>query len=62
MTPIDQVLSPDGNFLYQLSPGNGMVVPFAISNGGGNLTQLSSVSDGLGAGQSPQGIAAVDFN
>src|SRR5207237_9054848 len=60
VTPIDQALSPDGNFLYQLSPGNGMVVPFAISNGSGSLTQLSSVSDGLGTGQSPQGIAAAD--
>ena len=62
VTPIDQALSPDGSYLYQLSPGNGMVVPFAISNSGGNLTQLSSVSDGLGTGQSPQGTAAVDFN
>ena len=62
VTPIDQALSPDGNFLYQLSPGNGMVVPFAISKGSGGLTQLSSVSDGLGTGQSPQGIAAVDYN
>jgi DNA-binding beta-propeller fold protein YncE len=62
VTPIDQALSPDGNFLYQLSPGNGMVVPFAINNASGGLTQLSSVSDGLGSGQSPQGIAAVDFN
>lgn len=62
VTPIDQALSPDGNFLYQLSPGNGMVVPFAIQGGSGSLTQLSSVSDGLGTGQSPQGIAAVDFN
>jgi DNA-binding beta-propeller fold protein YncE len=61
VTPIDQALSPDGHFLYQLSPGNGMVVPFAIDNSG-SLTQLSSVSDGLGTGQSPQGIAAVDFN
>jgi len=39
-----------------------MVVPFAIDSGSGSLTQLSSVSDGLGDGQSPQGIAAVDFN
>ena len=62
VTPIDQALSPDGSFLYQLSPGNGMVVPFAIDSGSGSLTQLSSVSDGLGDGQSPQGIAAVDFN
>jgi hypothetical protein len=62
VTPIDQALSPDGNFLYQLSPGNGMVVPFAISNASGGLTQLSSVSDGLGTGQSPQGVAAVDFS
>ena len=62
VTPIDQALSPDGHFLYQLSPGNGMVVPFAIDPGSGSLTQLSSVSDGLGTGQSPQGIAAVDFN
>ena len=60
MTPIDQVLSPDGHFLYQLSPGNGTVVPFAI-DGSGNLTQLTTVSDGLGTGQSPQGIAAVNF-
>jgi DNA-binding beta-propeller fold protein YncE len=62
VTPIDQALSQDGHFLYQLSPGNGMVVPFAINDGSGSLTQLSSVSDGLGTGQSPQGIAAVDFN
>lgn len=62
VTPIDQALSPDGNFLYQLSPGNGMVVPFAINNDSGSLTQLSSVSDGLGTGQSPQGIAAADYN
>jgi DNA-binding beta-propeller fold protein YncE len=62
VTPIDQALSPDGHFLYQLSPGNGMVVPFAIDNGSGSLNQLSSVSDGLGTGQSPQGIAAVDFH
>jgi len=62
VTPIDQALSPNGQFLYQLSPGNGMVVPFAIDPGSGSLTQLTPVSDGLGAGQSPQGIAAVDFN
>jgi len=62
VTPIDQALSPDGQFLYQLSPGNGMVVPFAIDPGSGSLTQLTPVSDGLEAGQSPQGIAAVDFN
>jgi hypothetical protein len=62
VTPIDQTLSPDGHFLYQLSPGNEMVVPFAIADGSGSLTQLSSVSDGLGTGQSPQGIAAVDFS
>jgi len=62
VTPIDQALSPDGHFLYQLSPGNGMVVPFAINNGNGSLTQLGSVSDGLGTTQSPQGIATVDFN
>ena len=62
MTPIDQTLSPDGHYLYQLSPGNGMVVPFAIDGGSGSLTQLSSVSDGLGTEQSPQGIATVDFN
>ncbi len=62
VTPIDQTLSPDGQFLYQLSPGNGMVVPFAIDGGSGSLTQLTPVSDGLGTGQSPQGIAAVDFN
>jgi 6-phosphogluconolactonase (cycloisomerase 2 family) len=62
VTPIDQALSPDGDFLYQLSPGNRMVVPFTINHGSGSLTQLSSVSDGLGTGQSPQGIAAVDFN
>jgi 6-phosphogluconolactonase (cycloisomerase 2 family) len=61
VTPIDQALSPDGHFLYQLSPGNGMVVPFAIDGSSGSLTQLSSISDGLGTGQSPQGIAAVDF-
>jgi DNA-binding beta-propeller fold protein YncE len=62
VTPIDQALSPDGQFLYQLSPGNGIVVPFAIDPGSGSLTQLTPVSDGLGTGQSPQGIAAVDFN
>lgn len=62
VTPIDQALSPDGHFLYQLSPGNGMVVPFAIDASSGSLTQLSSASDGLGTGQSPQGIAAVDFS
>jgi 6-phosphogluconolactonase (cycloisomerase 2 family) len=62
VTPIDQALSPDGQFLYQLSPGNGMVVPFTINAGSGSLTQLAPVSDGLGTGQSPQGIAAVDYN
>jgi 6-phosphogluconolactonase len=62
VTPIDQALSPDGQFIYQLSPGNGMVVPFAIDDGSGSLTQLASIPDGLGTGQSPQGIAAVDFN
>jgi 6-phosphogluconolactonase (cycloisomerase 2 family) len=62
VTPIDQALSPDGHFLYQLSPGNGTVVPFAIDDGSGSLTQLTTVSDGLGTGQSPQGIAAVNFN
>jgi 6-phosphogluconolactonase len=62
VTPIDQTLSPDSQFLYQLSPGNGMVVPFAIDGGSGSLTQLTPVSDGLGTGQSPQGIAAVDYN
>jgi DNA-binding beta-propeller fold protein YncE len=62
VTPIDQALSPDGNFLYQLSPGNGMVVPFAVNNDSGSLAQLSSVPDGLGTGQSPQGIAAADFS
>jgi 6-phosphogluconolactonase len=62
VTPIDQALSPDGHFLYQLSPGNGTVVPFAIDGGSGSLTQLSPVSDGLGTGQSPQGIATVNFN
>ncbi|HZS15681.1 MAG TPA: beta-propeller fold lactonase family protein [Candidatus Dormibacteraeota bacterium] len=61
VTPIDQTLSPDGHFLYQLSPGNGAVVPFAINGSSGGLTQLTSVADGLGAGQSPQGIAAVDY-
>ena len=61
VTPIDQTLSPDGHFLYQLSPGNGAVVPFAIDAGSGSLVQLTPVSDGLGTGQSPQGIAAVDF-
>jgi 6-phosphogluconolactonase (cycloisomerase 2 family) len=61
VTPIDQALSPDGHFLYQLSPGNGIVVPFAIG-GSGRLTQLTSAPDSLGTGQSPQGIAAVDFN
>jgi len=35
-------------------------VPFAI-DGSGSLTQLTTVSDGLGTGQSPQGIAAVNF-
>ena len=39
-----------------------MVVPFAIHPGSGSLTQLSSVSDALGTGQSPQGFAATDFN
>jgi len=62
VTPIDQTLSPDRQFLYQLSPGNGMVVPFAIDDDSGSLTQLTPVSDGLGTGQSPQGIAAVDYN
>jgi 6-phosphogluconolactonase len=62
VTPIDQALSPDGRFLYQLSPGTGTVVPFAIGNGSGSLTQLTPASDGLGAGQSPQGITAADFN
>ena len=61
VTPIDQALSPGGDLLYQLSPGSGTVVPFAIGNSG-TLTQLSPVSDGLGTGQSPQGIAAVNFN
>ncbi len=37
-------------------------MPFAIDDGSGSLTQLTSVSDGLGTGQSPQGIAAVDFS
>ena len=62
VTPIDQALSPDGHFLYQLSPGNGTVVPFAIDDGSGSLTQLAPITDGLGTGQSPQGIAAVYFN
>jgi 6-phosphogluconolactonase (cycloisomerase 2 family) len=62
VTPIDQALSPDEHFLYQLSPGNGAVVPFAINGDSGSLTQLTPVSDGLGTGQSPQGIAAVDFH
>ena len=62
VTPIDQALSPDGHFPYQLSPGNGTVVPFAIDDGSGSLTQLTTISDGLGTGQSPQGIAAVNFN
>jgi hypothetical protein len=39
-----------------------MVVPFAIDDHSGSLTQLTPVSDGLGTGQSPQGIAAVDYN
>ena len=61
VTPIDQALSADGRFLYQLSQGNGMVVPFAIDASTGGLSQLAPASDGLGAGQSPQGIASVDF-
>ena len=62
VTPIDQALSPDGHFLYQLSPGNGTVVPFAIDGGSGSLTQLTPVPDSLGTGQSPQGITAVNFS
>jgi len=38
------------------------VVPFAINGGSGSLSQLTAVSDGLGTGQSPREIAAVDFD
>jgi 6-phosphogluconolactonase (cycloisomerase 2 family) len=61
VTPIDMTLSSDGQFVYQISPGNGTVVPFAITNSTGAITQLPAVSDGLGAGTGQQGIAAVDF-
>ncbi len=61
VTPTDQVLSPDGAFLYQLSSGNGTVVGFAIDGATGRLTQITDVSDGLGAAAGQQGLATVDF-
>lgn len=61
VTPTDQVLSPDGDFLYQLSSGNGTVVSFAIDSTTGQLAQIGATSDGLVPGIGEQGIAAVDF-
>jgi len=61
-TPIDLALSPDGKYLYQLSPGNGTVVPFTVNAVGGTVTPLAPA--GLGdnsAGAGHQGIATVDY-
>jgi DNA-binding beta-propeller fold protein YncE len=62
VTPIDLALSPSGKYLYQLSPGNGTVVPFTVDAIGGTVTALAPA--GLGAnsaGAGHQGIATFDY-
>ena len=62
VTPIDLALSPNGKFLYQLSPGNGTVVPFAIDAAAGSVTPLAPATLGVNsAGAGHQGIATIDY-
>jgi len=59
--PIDMVLTRDGRFIYQLTPGSAHVRPFEIDRSTGALTALMEVPDGLDPHSGQAGIATVDF-
>ena len=62
VTPIDVALSPNGKYLYQLSPGNGTVVPFAVDAASGSVTALAPATLGANsAAAGHQGIATIDY-
>jgi 6-phosphogluconolactonase len=56
-TNLDTAISSDGNFLYTLDSGTGLVSIFGI-NGDGSLTSLGDAG-GLSAAAGFNGIAAI---
>lgn len=58
--PTDLVVSEDGQYMYQLTPGTGLVHAFEINLNDGSLTPIGTASAGQPlSGQA--GIATVDF-
>jgi 6-phosphogluconolactonase (cycloisomerase 2 family) len=57
LQPIDVGIAPDGDFLYVVGAGSGVVSLFAVD--GGNLTELPSSPVALPDGATPFGIAVT---
>jgi 6-phosphogluconolactonase len=60
--PVDLALTPDQRFLYQISPGSGVIRSFEITYASGALSSLESVPDTFGAKVGQMGLAAIDYD
>ena len=61
-SPIDSVVTSDGRFIYQLTPGSALLRPFKVNTTSGALTALTPVLDGQAPRSGQAGIATVDFS
>lgn len=60
-SPIDAVVTSDGRFIYQLTPGSALVRSFKVNSTSGALTALTPVPDSQAPNSGQAGIATVDF-